>query len=240
MRQGSERFSWWGFIVIAATIAVVGGIVYQYSRWPPPPSVTTTAVAQNEEPSQPPSTTPRPVRVALLTDSPPADDSWFEQAMTSKSMSGYEEGAVVQGSGANTAALVPLVERARKATWVVVQGGASDLVAGLTPEDAVANVISVIEAAREAGYEVVWATTAPLSNYPTAVLAINDEVTRWAQRNDVPVLDLFGAVGDTDGTYLDGFSDDGVEPNGSALKAQARAARRQLPDLLAATQPTSP
>lgn len=177
------------------------------------------------------------MRVALLTDSPPSDDSWFTRALNSPGLRRYAAGPALQAAGAATAGLLPVVDRVSEADWVIVQSGNSDVLLGRTSEEIAADAIEVLRAVDAAGPEVMWATTPPLGADGDEVLELNAQVTRWARSNGVPVFDLFDAVGDSDGTYVDGLSDDGAEPNTSGLQAQARAARRELPALLTAGGP---
>lgn len=225
----NERFSGPAVLAVLATAGVAAWVGYEYSQWPPPPPGAAAAAAQEQEP-QP--RTPRPQRVALLTDSPPADDSWFERSVGSSRLRDYAAGVVPDSPGPDTAALLPLVDELGKADWVIVQAGASDLLAGRTAEETTAGVTELLEVVREAGYQVAWATVPPLGAEGADVLSVNEQLTAWAEDNGVPVLGLFDAVGDVDGTHQDGMSDEGLEPTQAAVSAQARLARKQLPTLL--------
>lgn len=108
---------------------------------------------------------------------------------------------------------------------VIVLAGTNDVRQGRTT-DSLDTLTAIAATVRDAGAEPIFATLPPSDDYPDETTAFNDELTAWAEREDVELLDFWTPLADPDGTYAEGMSSDGTHPSrtGSALLADVAAA----------------
>lgn len=247
-----ERFSGWSVVVVAATVAVIAWVGYELSQWPPPPAESDVAVAPATSPasspdeatqSEPPKKPRKLVRrtVAVLSDGLIADPaSWFQQTVAAGEIRGLKVGVQASQPGADTAAVATRLPDVAEAELVIVQAGTNDLLAGTSGQDTALRVIDLLQQVQETGAEVIWVTIPPSGAVGAEVIVANDAIRKWAEGSGVGVLDVYTPVADSDGTYADGFSPDGIQPAEAGNVAQAKAARDQLPKVVQAVAEDEP
>ncbi|OMQ15402.1 hypothetical protein A7K94_0209755 [Modestobacter sp. VKM Ac-2676] len=115
--------------------------------------------------------------------------------------------------GATTADMLAAVDP-MQADHLVLMGGTNDVIRGLDPDQAMANLVAV---ATEAGIpEVLLAAIPPLDRAPEAALDFNRRLAELAQQQGWQFVDPWEGVGDG-GAYVPGTSADGIHPSAEAV-----------------------
>jgi lysophospholipase L1-like esterase len=206
----------------ALTAAVLAGVGYLFATWPPSlPLGTPDAAAQD----------PNMKTISTLSDSHlVADGSWFRRTVEEGRLGGYAVGTFASQPGATSEEVRELADQTAGSDWVVVQAGTNDLLGGDSPQQAFAGVRSLVGAVREP--RVILALVPPPDIRPDAVVALNGLLTRWAQEQGIPVLDVYSPVAAQGGRFRPGTSDDDVHANDLGAQLQADSALRQLRRIL--------
>src|SRR3990170_2016203 len=211
-----------GLAVLTATVLV--GVVYLFATWPPQPPSATSAPASDEERQG----TQQPVQtISTLSDSHLVhEQSWFLRTVEAGVLDGYTAGTLASQPGADAQTVRRLADQTDGSDWVVVQAGTNDLRADAEPGLVFADVKSLVRAVRRPN--VILALVPPSNDRPAAVVQLNRQLTRWAERREVPLLDVYSPVATDDGRFRPGTTDDDVHVNDRGAQLQARAALRQL------------
>ncbi|MFI7587925.1 GDSL-type esterase/lipase family protein [Spongisporangium articulatum] len=117
---------------------------------------------------------------------------------------------------------------------MVLMGGTNDMRHGASTAQILKRLKRLVAAAHENGIAVVLATVPARDGAKAGqqVLALNRAIRRWAAAADLPLLDMYGAVGTKSGTYQAGLTDDGLHPNVAGFTRMAAIAEAKLPGLL--------
>lgn len=111
---------------------------------------------------------------------------------------------------------------------VIAAASPGDTVAVLagTNGNVLADVIAIHNTLRAAGLYTVAMTIPPSSSSTLAAVArVNAGITEYAEANDIPLVDLHGAVVDpATGAYLSAYNGDGVHPNHAGAQRFGQAA----------------
>jgi lysophospholipase L1-like esterase len=223
-----RREAWQNVGLAALTAAVLAGAVYLFATWPPEPPTATSAPAPspgNQRQEQPVQT------ISTLSDSHLVhEESWFVRTVQAGRLAGYTAGTLASQPGADAETVRQLADQVDGSDWVVVQAGTNDLLAGDDPGLAFADVQSLVRSVRRPN--VILALVPPSNERPDAVVRLNRLLTRWAERRDIPVLDVYSPVATKDGRFLPGTTDDDVHVNDRGAQLQAQAAMHQLRRIL--------
>lgn len=212
-------------VCAAVLVAVAWGAILASSAESPSPGDVASEPAFDQEP-------------ALRTITPLSDShiynegSWFRLTVEAGRVDGYAVGEFASQPGALTDTIRTLVPKVKGSDWVIVQGGTNDLLAAHSPQQALAGVKVLVEAADERAGSVMVALVPPSDTTGPQVIELNRLLTQWAKGQDVPVLDVYSSVAATDGSYRLGLSDDGVHANDRGARMQAQAALPQLRRIL--------
>ncbi|MGY1841107.1 MULTISPECIES: GDSL-type esterase/lipase family protein [unclassified Modestobacter] len=115
--------------------------------------------------------------------------------------------------GATTADMLAAVDP-MDADHLVLMGGTNDVIRGLDPDQAMANLVAV---AAEAGIpDVVLAAIPPLDSHPDAAIDFNRRLAELAQQQGWQFVDPWEGIGDGGG-YLPGTSADGIHPSAGVV-----------------------
>lgn len=129
---------------------------------------------------------------------------------------------------------------ARFQTDIVAKAPKWCFIGGITPNDAgnaisvattLSNVMAMVAAARNAGIRPVVALGCPNDTTATRdhVLQANANMIQWCHANDVPMLDLYTPLADTDGTFVSANTSDGTHLSGTGARAVADYLKTRLP-----------
>ncbi len=179
-----------------------------------------------------------PLRMSVLSDSHAYNTgSWWRQTVATGTFPGIYLGTTASQPGAASTSLVPLLDQATATGGaVVVQVGANDLLSGRTPAQAADGIADLWQGVRDRGAEPVAALVPPSDEVPAAVVALNTAIRDAATAEGIPLLDVYSAVADTDGSWADGLTGDRRHANAAESDLMAKAAREQLPAVIAALE----
>lgn len=106
---------------------------------------------------------------------------------------------------------------------VVIMAGTNDVSQGVPVETTLDNIEAMVTAAREAGSEV-WLISAPPSNENgEGVRALTDAERNLAAQLGVPFIDVFSDLAQPDGSWPEGYTEDGTHPTLAGAQALAAA-----------------
>lgn len=197
-----------------------------------------------------PSTPPRagapsasvPVRAAFLGDSITLGNSdlaagrigplsWFHDLVAGDEAALVYAGGVAE-NGQDTAWMLDHVGEvlATRPEVLLVLGGTNDVATGIPTSQTLANLERLVDVADVSGIRVGLSTLPPLADDPGAVAELNAGIRDLADERGAYLLDLGAAVTGPDGSYLPGFTTDGIHPSpegAAAMSAAALAALRR-------------
>lgn len=176
---------------------------------------------------------------------------WFTQVMTDPKLGpGYNAGV-----GGNTTAQMltrldadvlshrpidhetavwPGSSSAVSSAWLVlIMGGTNDVNGGISPSITMANLKAIIDRLRGAGAQIVLLTIPPmdatLKPWRAKVPATNAAIRVLAAKRGVPLVDIYPALANPDGTCMAGmFDSDGVHPDQAGHDVIAQLVRSRL------------
>lgn len=120
----------------------------------------------------------------------------------------------------------------RRPNALVLMGGTNDLPLDTPADETVHRLDTMVQDARAAGITVVLCTVPPRDKFHDQVLVLNTAIRGYALRTDLPLLDMYAAVGTAEGMYGPGLSADGIHPNSRGSARMAQLAEEELPALL--------
>ncbi len=223
----------WGIAVSLALIAVISGValVGPTLRGDATPYVRPSDAFQ--EPS--PTATVEPVVVSVLSDSHAYNEgSWWRQTVLAGTVPGAVTGAFESQPGANAEVLLDRMDgAAANGGLVLIQAGTNDLLSAITPADTVARVAVLWDGIAARGATPVAVLVPPSATRAAETAELNALLTEAATARGIAVIDVYTPVTNGDGTWIEGYSGDGIHalPDGAALMADA--AREQLTALVA-------
>ncbi|SMQ58420.1 GDSL-like Lipase/Acylhydrolase family protein [Agreia sp. VKM Ac-1783] len=191
-----------------------------------------------ETPTATPTTAPA-ASVSLLGDQNSSGaDSWWAQSIESATVGGVQSSARLglERVSGSTAAVADLQQEIDATTslsgYVIVQAGSTDVARGASSESIAAQVETLWKAVTIRGATPIVALLPPSDDDPEAIIAVNDALKTAAAAAGYGVLDLNAAVASPNGTWVTGFSDDGVVANARGSRILADAVASQLPVLV--------
>ncbi|MBQ0933314.1 hypothetical protein KAK07_09725 [Ideonella sp. 4Y16] len=122
---------------------------------------------------------------------------------------------------------------------LVIIAGTNDIAGntGPTTVEAIAgNIASMAELARAHGIRVVIGTVPPASRYwwapeidpRTRIIELNHLLRRYAQQQDLVLLELHTPLADADGGIAKALAEDGVHPTAAGYRVMSAAAREAV------------
>jgi lysophospholipase L1-like esterase len=120
---------------------------------------------------------------------------------------------------------------------VFVMGGTNDLKHRATTKAIVRRLDRILKRIRESGAIAVLCTVPPRRHFETQALELNSAIRSYAVKGNVPLLDLYSAIGTKQGDYKQGMTKDGVHPTRRGADRMTALAERKLPQLLRTGSP---
>jgi lysophospholipase L1-like esterase len=120
---------------------------------------------------------------------------------------------------------------------VVVMGGTNDLKHRSATKAILRRLVGILQRVRANGAIAVLCTVPPRRHFESQALALNSAIRGYARKSNVPLLDLYAAVGSKGGDWKPRLTKDGVHPTRRAADLMTAAAEKQLPRLLSSGSP---
>jgi hypothetical protein len=111
---------------------------------------------------------------------------------------------------------------------ILVEVGSQDIINGASAMEIDASMIALWQEIKDRGGEPVATLIAPSNSFPGSVVAVNNQIRVSAQAQGIQVLDLTSPVAAIDGTWAEGFSDDGQQANAAGTAVMSQALVSQL------------
>lgn len=226
-RRDIDRKQLWQYIGIAALVvlAVIMGIAAFRS-------VAPSAAQPNDAPNDTGSSL---VVVSVLSDSHAYNaGSWWRQTIVAGAVPGAEMGAFQSQPGAESTSLVKRLDAAAAdGGLVLVQAGTNDIIAGKTPAEALTGIEALWDGIKQRGATPVAMLEPPSDKHGGKTVALNDLIRQAAKARHMALIDVFTVVANSDGTWKDGLTKDGIHANAAGSAPMAAAAQTQLTALVA-------
>lgn len=224
----------WGIVASIMAIAAMFGVVIisPALRGEVTPYVRPSGSHLTPAPSET-SEVAAPVVVSLLSDSHAYNTgSWWRRTIVAGEVAGVVQGAFESQPGADAVTLANRLDAASRGDFVLIQAGTNDLLSAVAPADALVRVEALWDGVALRGPSPVAVLVPPSATRPAETVELNTLIAASADARGIPVIDVYTSVTNGDGTWIEGYSGDGIHslPDGSAVMGQA--AQEQLTALL--------
>ncbi|MBT0767644.1 hypothetical protein KIH74_01825 [Kineosporia sp. J2-2] len=118
---------------------------------------------------------------------------------------------------------------------VTIMAGTNDMLYGYSTVKSMRNIDELVTRVQASGATVVLCTISPRNATPKQALALNVAIRKYAKNHKVALLDVYPLLGNANGTFKKGLTNDGVHPNVKGMKLMADLAERKLPRLIGAS-----
>lgn len=192
------------------------------------PDGATPSARPDETPSAAP-TGPPPATAALGDGLVNDDDGWYRilVAAADGPVRDVLNAGVPGQTAAQVATRVDMVLQAEPQV-VLVQAGTNDLLRGISQESTLTALRGVITRLQEAGAVPILVTVPPSDALAARVDPLNAALATLGTELSALVLDPWDVVRQSDGSWVTGTSEDGVEPTAETSQRAAARARELL------------
>lgn len=218
--------------LVLATVLAIGALYLKQQET----IAENAAAAESFNAAQPASAAPEEAAkvVSVLSDSHAFNEgSWWRRTVVAGTVEGVTDGAFESQPGAETSSLIPRLDAAAEgADFVVVQAGTNDLLSAKTPGEAAAGVFELWDGVVERDAEPIATLVPPSDSRPAEAVELNELIRAEAEARGIPVVDVYTPVAAEDGSWVDGFTDDGVHANAAGSERMTEAAQAALASIL--------